>query len=102
MPYVSGDLPFAESPSPLAGQASFAGAANAQARASNQTLRYLELLAKRGPTTDAEAAKILGWERSTVNARRVPLRDRGIVRAVDTIENPETGVRNVRWGLHGA
>lgn len=99
MPWVSGELPFAESASPLAQSASFAGAANAQARSSNQTLRYLELLAKRGPTSDADAAVLLGLMRSTINARRGPLCQRGIVIAVDRTQNVETGVVNTRWGL---
>jgi predicted ArsR family transcriptional regulator len=99
MGWITPELPFAESPSPIAQSASFAGAVDAKDRAANQTLRYLELLAKRGPTTDQEAADLLGWMRSTVNARRGALKNRGIVVAVDRIENPATGVVNTRWGL---
>ncbi len=99
MPWTETDLPFAESPSPLAGQTSYNGAQAATGRAENQTIRLLELYAKRGPTHDWDAAKWLGIERSTVNARRVPLCKRGIVVAVDTVKNADTGIRNVRWGL---
>ena len=99
MPWTEADLPFASSPSPLAGQASFAGATAAAGRSETQTMRLLELYAKRGPTNDWDAAKVLGIERSTVNARRVPLCRRGIVVAVDKVKNNETGITNVRWGL---
>lgn len=100
MPWIEPSLPFAVSTSPIARSASLAGAEAAQTRAATQTLRYLELLAKRGPTSDWDAAKILCWERTTVNARRVPLRDRGIVVAVDKVKNQDTGIVNTRWGLH--
>jgi len=99
MPWTTRDLPYAESPSPMAGQCSYAGAVDAEARASTQTLRLLELYAKRGPTTDAEAAKLLDIERSSINARRRPLCARGIVIAVDRVTNQETGIINTRWGL---
>lgn len=99
MPWVTPLLPFASSPSPLAAHTSYLGAVDAQDRAATQTLRYLELLAKRGPISDWDAAKFLGLERSTVNARRAPLRDRGIVVAVDKVLNEETGSSNTRWGL---
>lgn len=99
MPWLDSRLPFADSPSPLAGQASYAGAQAATGRAENQTMRLLELYAKRGPTNDWDAAKHLGIERSTVNARRAPLCQRGIVVAVDKVPNVETGNTNTRWGL---
>ena len=99
MPWTPRELPWAESPSPMAGQCSYAGAVAAENRAATQTLRLLELYAKRGPTTDAEAAKLLDVARSSVNARRRPLCDRGIVVAVAHVENPETGIVNTRWGL---
>lgn len=99
MPWTESDLPFADSASPLAGQCSYQGAQAASGRAETQTLRLLELYAKRGPTNDWDAAKVLGIERSTVNARRVPLCRRGIVVAVDKVLNAETGVTNTRWGL---
>jgi hypothetical protein len=99
MPWIEPSLPFADSSSPIAQSASRAGAVDAQHRAATQTLRYLELLAKRGPTTDQDAADLLGWMRSTVNARRGALKVRGIVVAVDTVTNAHTGVRNTRWGL---
>lgn len=99
MPWTSAELPFADSPSPLAGQASFEGAQAAAGRSENQTIRLLEVYAKRGPTNDWDAAKMLGIERSTVNARRRPLCKRGIVVAVDKVKNTDTGIVNVRWGL---
>lgn len=101
MPWIENRLPFADSPSPMAGQASYHGAQDATARETSQTVRLLELYAKRGPTTDWDAAKWLGIERSTVNARRAPLCRRGIVVAVDRVRNVETGSDNVRWALKG-
>ena len=99
MPWLEPDLPYASSDSPIAGQASYAGAVDVEERAATQTLRLLELYAKRGPTTDWDAAKVLQIERSTVNARRRPLCQRGIVVAVDKVANSETGSENTRWGL---
>ena len=99
MPWTDADLPFASSASPLAGQASFDGATAASGRAANQTIRLLELYAKWGPLNDRQAARLLEVERSTINARRVPLCQRGIVVAVDTMKNEDTGVLNTRWGL---
>ncbi len=99
MPWTETELPFAGSESPLAGQASFAGASAAAGRAANQTIRLLEIYAKRGPTSDWDVHKLTGWERTTVNARRVPLCKRGIVVAVDKVKNQETGIVNTRWGL---
>lgn len=92
------ELPWAGS-SPLAAHCSRQGANHASTHAQTQTLAYLELLAKRGPTTDAEAASLLGLQRSSINARRGALTRRGIVVAVDTVVNDQTGVRNTRWGL---
>ena len=85
----------------MAAHCSQQGAERATARASTQTLRYLELLAKCGPQSDAEAARLLGIERSSVNARRACLVNRGIVVAVDVVKNQETGIANCRWGLCG-
>lgn len=99
MGWTDQGLPFASSASPLAAHTSYQGAQAAAGRAENQTLRLLELYARRGPTTDAEAATVLAIERSSVNARRAPLCRRGIVVAVDSVKNGETGVINVRWGL---
>jgi hypothetical protein len=99
MPYTDHGLPFASSESPVAAHCSHQGAIHAERRAGPQVLLLLAAYATYGPMTDAEAAKRLGLERSTINARRVPLRDRGIVVAVDTVKNPVTQVRNTRWGL---
>ena len=45
-----------------------------------------------------EAARALGWPRSTINARRGALMNRGIVVAKGT-KTGEAGVKNVIWGL---
>lgn len=99
MPWLTSKLPWADSPSPMAAQCSYNGVVAAQERAGTQVERLLELYAKRGPTSDWEAHKALGWERTTVNARRRPLCQRGIVVAVDTVKNADTGISNTRWGL---
>jgi hypothetical protein len=99
MPYTSDLLPFASSTSPLASHASYQGAESATGRAGEQTLRLLAIYAQRGPTADWEAARLMGVERTSINARRVPLVKRGIVVAVDTAVNGETGIHNTRWGL---
>lgn len=98
MAWTDTDLPFADSPSPIAGQCSYQGAQAAVGRAETQTLRLLELYAKRGPTTDADAALALGIERSTINARRGALCRRGIVTAKGAVIG-RCGVRNTTWGL---
>ena len=99
MPWTTPELPFASSPSPLAAHTSYQGAQDAAGRAETQTLRLLELYAKRGPTSDWEASQILGVERSSINARRAPLCRRGIVVAVDAVPNGQTGIKNTRWAL---
>ena len=85
-------LPFA-----TGSHTSWLGAVDAEGRAPNQTLLLLEIYAKRGPLSDWQVHKLTGWERTTVNARRRPLVVRGIVVAVDTVKNDETGVSNTRW-----
>jgi predicted ArsR family transcriptional regulator len=99
MPWTARELPFAASASPIAQTCSFAGAQDAIERSGTQTLRLLELYAKRGPTTDQEAADLLGLMRSTINARRGALCARGIVQAVDRVKNAQTGIVNTRWAL---
>jgi hypothetical protein len=101
MPWTEEQLPFAESASPMAAQCSFLGAQDAARRASTQTLTYLELLAKVGPLTDAEAAKRMGVERTSINARRKPLCDRGVVVAKGRKRNRKSGIPNTLWGLAG-
>ena len=102
MGWTDQGLPFAASLSPLAAHTSYQGAQAAAGRAENQTLRLLELYARRGPTTDAEAAAVLAIERSSINARRAPLCRRGIVVAVDMVKNDDTGIANTRWALKGS
>lgn len=77
--YIEGALPFGGS-TPQAAHASRAGAEDAAPRALSQTVRYLSALkARPHGLTDAEAATVLGVERSTINARRVPLVKAGLV-----------------------
>jgi hypothetical protein len=75
------------------------GAVDAQDRIGRQCLALLTAYREYGPLTDAEAAVRLQVERSTINARRAELRRRRLVDLVDTVTNPETGIRNCRWGL---
>ena len=95
--WVNAELPFSGS-TPLSAHCSYEGARQAQAGAGTQTMRLLEFYAKRGPATDMEAARALGWPRSTVNARRGSLCQRGIVVAKGT-KTGEAGVKNTLWGL---
>lgn len=90
--------PIAPSGSPLARHASWLGAISGQERVGRQCLALLQLYRDEGPLTDREAAKRLGVERTTINARRGELVKRGWVVAVDLVET-ETGVKNTRWGL---
>ena len=64
-----------------------------------QCLALLAAYAKHGPLTDAETAKALDVERSTINARRATLIKVNLVRAYGTKKNVDTGVTNVMWGL---
>lgn len=98
MPWLAQELPWQGS-TPLSAHTSREGAQKAQKRAASQTVRLLELYAQYGPLTDAEAARHLGVERTSVNARRVPLVTRGVVVAVDTVPSTRGGGRNTRWGL---
>lgn len=97
MPYVNDALPFQGS-IPQSQHTSRAGAVDASARALPQTIRYLQVLKDHGGLTDLEAAKLLGLERSSINARRVPLMKAGIVVA-DGFRKGPTGVRNVIWTI---
>ena len=103
MPYVDESLPFQGS-TPLSRHCSAEGAKDAQPRACGQTRRYLLLLADREGegATDLEAARMMGVERSTINARRVPLTkgDRPWVES-DGVRKGPTGVNNCVWKLTG-
>lgn len=98
MPYVhDGQLPFSGL-TPQSAHASRAGAEDAAPRALSQTVRYLSLLKSRPQgCTDAEAAELLGLERSSVNARRVPLVKAGLVYADGFRPGPTGKVRNTIW-----
>jgi Fic family protein len=91
--------PIAPSRSPIAKHCSALGAKSAEERIGRQCLQLLTAYQQRGPLTDSEASKVLGVERSTINARRSELVRRGLVEAVGSAKNPETGVRNTRWGI---
>jgi hypothetical protein len=96
MPYIDHALPFSGS-TPQAAHASRAGAEDAAPRALNQAIRYLALLKSRPQgCTDAEAAKLLDLERTSVNGRRKPLEKAGLVYA-DGFRDGPTGVKNVVW-----
>lgn len=79
------------------------GAIDAQPRVSRQTRAYLVMLASRGShgATDWEAGIFLGWERTTVNARRGPLckGDCPWVTTVETRPGPTGRVQNAVWVL---
>ena len=90
------ELPFSGI-TPQSRHASRLGAEEAQGRSTTQTIRYLQAL-KDHPygLTDWEAAKLLGLERSTINARRVPLVKADLVYA-DGFRPGVTGTRNTVW-----
>ena len=98
MPYVDSALPFQGS-TPLSRHTSRAGAEDARGRALPQTIRYLAILREHGGLTDFEAARLLNVERTSVNARRVPLVKAGIVVAEGTRPGPTGKVRNTVWRL---
>jgi hypothetical protein len=97
MPWLEGALPFSGSV-PQSAHASRAGAEDAAPRALSQTVRYLaQLKGHRDGLTDAEAAKLLGLERSSINARRVPLVKAGLVYADGFRPGPTGKVKNTIW-----
>lgn len=91
-------LPFSGA-EPISRHCSHAGAVAASERVGRQCVELLSAYALHGPLSDAEAAKHLGVERSTINARRAELRRRGLVCAQGTKKNDATGVTNTLWGL---
>jgi len=96
MPYIESSLPFSGT-LPQSRHASRSGAEEAAPRALSQTVRYLRALKdRRDGLTDAEAAKVLHVERSTINARRVPLVKAGLVVA-DGFRPGVTGTKNTVW-----
>ena len=95
--WMAAGLPFAGI-TPLSRHTSHAGAEDAAPRALPQTIRYMAALRQHGGLTDHEAAKVLGLERSSINARRSDLVKAGIVVAEGTRPGP-TGTRNVVWKI---
>lgn len=76
-----------------------AGHAQAAALAKSQQHWVLSCYQDYGPMTDAEVRDALGWERSTVNARRNELMKAGLVQEVGSKKNLQTGVQNTLYGL---
>lgn len=93
-------LPF-QGATPLSRFTSHAGADDAKTRAPSQLVRYLQLLHARYPDgyTDAEAAVLMEVERSSVNARRAPLVQAGLVEAYGTRARVSSDLLNVVWRL---
>ena len=84
---------------PQSRHTSYLGAKAAESRAATQVEKYVALLrAHPGGLTDLEAAMLLQLERSSINARRVPLLRAGLVVPMGFRKSP-SGVRNVLWGL---
>jgi predicted ArsR family transcriptional regulator len=100
MPNTDAGLPFSGS-SPLARHTSHQGADDAKARALPQVVVYLALLKQAYPDgyTDAEAAARMGVERTSINARRKPLEQAGLVESHGTRERASSGNPNVVWRL---
>jgi hypothetical protein len=96
MPFTEQDLPFSgRSPQPR--HASYLGAKDAQPRAGRQIRQYLQLLADHlEGLTDAEAASLMGIERSTINARRNQCGDRVYA---EGFRPGRSGVKNTIWKL---
>jgi len=95
--WLEGALPFQGS-TPQSAHASRSGAEDAAPRALSQTVRYLALLKAHGGLTDAEAARLMGIERTSINARRGPLLDAGVVVA-GGFRPGATGTKNTVWRI---
>lgn len=75
------------------------GAESAANRAETQTARYLSLLQDYPEgLSDMQAARLMGVERTTINARRSPLHKAGVV-VPNGFVTGDSGVKNVRWSL---
>jgi len=90
-------LPFSGS-TPQSRHTSRLGAEDAAPRALNQTVRYMALLREHDGLTDAEAAKLMDLDRSSINARRRPLVIAQLVVPYGDRPGP-TNVRNTVWKL---
>ena len=99
MPWTECDLPFSGI-TDQSRHASRLGADDAKDRAATQQVRYLELLKIHGGgLTDAEAAKLMQIERTSINARRAPLVKAGIVVADGYRSGPTGRVKNTVWRI---
>jgi hypothetical protein len=100
MPWTEAGLPL-QGATPISRHTSHQGALAANERAMPQTVRYLQLLHARYPDgyTDAEAAMILEVERSSINARRAPLVQAGLVEDCGTRARASSDLPNVIWRL---
>jgi hypothetical protein len=100
MPSTDAGLPF-NGVTPISRHTSHQGAVDAAPRALPQALRYIQLLHMKYPDgyTDAEAAKILEVERSSINARRAPLVQAGLVEDCGRRARASSDLPNVIWRL---
>lgn len=100
MPHTAAGLPFSGS-TPISRHTSHQGAEDAKVRALPQSILYLRLLHDRYPDglTDAEAADLLAIERSSINARRAPLVQAGLVETCGTRPRVESDLPNTIWRL---
>jgi predicted ArsR family transcriptional regulator len=100
VPTTESGLPFSGT-SPLAAHTSHQGAEDAKERALPQVVVYLALLKQVYPDglTDAEAAERMGLERTSINGRRKPLEQAGLVESHGTRERASSGNPNVVWRL---
>jgi hypothetical protein len=76
-----------------------AGAIKASRVSGKQCLTLLGYYESHGPLTDAEAAKLMTVERSTINARRNALMRAKLVVEVGTRKNPTSGILNTTYGV---
>jgi hypothetical protein len=100
VPTTDAGLPFSGA-TQLSRFTSHAGAEGAKKRALPQVVRYLQLLHARYPDglTDAEAADLMAIERSSINARRAPLVEAGLVETYGSRERVSTEIPNTIWRL---
>ena len=100
MSHTLDGLPFSGS-CPLSTHTSYLGATSASARALPQLVTYLQLLWHAYPDglTDAESAERMGVERSSINARRAPAVQAGLVEAYGARMRASTDTSNTVWRL---
>jgi hypothetical protein len=101
MPYTTPSLPFSGITS-QSKHASYLGAKSAASRVHSQNARYLQLLREHPDgLTDAEAAKLMGIDRTSINARRALLVTQGSVYSDGFRKNPQSGIKNTIWKIAG-